>query len=72
MMQQLRPLVSSSLSNMTRHIVIVGGGIIGSTTAYYSSLHKQKADTKITLLESTSIAAGASGKAGFVAANYFV
>ncbi|KAI8943465.1 hypothetical protein NX059_001471 [Plenodomus lindquistii] len=49
-----------------RNIVIIGGGIIGSTTAYFLSHHptfNPKIDT-ITLLEATKIAGGASGKAG--------
>jgi glycine/D-amino acid oxidase-like deaminating enzyme len=44
----------------------VGGGIIGSTTAYFLSHHEKfyrETDT-ITLLEATKIAGGASGKAG--------
>ena len=43
-----------------------GGGIIGCTTAYYLTRHpKFNPDLhKITLLEASSIAAGASGKAG--------
>ncbi|KAM0332979.1 hypothetical protein ACHAQA_001636 [Verticillium albo-atrum] len=49
-----------------KNIVVVGGGIIGSTTAYFLSRHPKfnPALHKITLLEATSIAAGASGKAG--------
>lgn len=49
-----------------RNIVIIGGGIIGSTTAYYLTRHPSynAAIHRITLLEATSIAAGASGKAG--------
>ncbi|KAF2854971.1 FAD dependent oxidoreductase [Plenodomus tracheiphilus IPT5] len=49
-----------------RNIVIIGGGIIGSTTAYFLSHHPSfnpQNDT-ITLLEATKIAGGASGKAG--------
>lgn len=49
-----------------RNIVIIGGGIIGSTTAYFLSHHPKfnpQEDT-ITLLEATKIAGGASGKAG--------
>jgi glycine/D-amino acid oxidase-like deaminating enzyme len=43
-----------------------GGGIIGSTTAYYLSHHADfnKERDSITLLEATKIAGGASGKAG--------
>ncbi|KAI0550867.1 FAD dependent oxidoreductase [Xylaria curta] len=49
-----------------RHIVIIGGGIIGTTTAYYLTRHPSFNPLihHITLLEATSIAAGASGKAG--------
>lgn len=43
-----------------------GGGIIGCTTAYFLTRHKSfnPALHTITLLEATSVAAGASGKAG--------
>ncbi|GAP84179.1 putative FAD dependent oxidoreductase [Rosellinia necatrix] len=49
-----------------RHIVIIGGGIIGATTAYYLTRHPSFNPQihHITLVEATSIAAGASGKAG--------
>ncbi|KAI8633198.1 FAD dependent oxidoreductase [Xylariaceae sp. FL1651] len=49
-----------------RHIVIIGGGIIGTTTAYYLTRHSSFNPSihHITLLEAASIAAGASGKAG--------
>ncbi|CAK7273988.1 hypothetical protein SEPCBS119000_005939 [Sporothrix epigloea] len=49
-----------------RHIVIVGGGVIGSATAYFLTRHPRydPALHQITLLEASSIAAGASGKAG--------
>ncbi|KAI2608274.1 FAD dependent oxidoreductase [Hypoxylon fragiforme] len=49
-----------------RHIVIIGGGVIGTTTAYYLTRHPSyiPAIHHITLLEATSIAAAASGKAG--------
>ncbi|KAG5518638.1 hypothetical protein PMAC_002607 [Pneumocystis sp. 'macacae'] len=49
-----------------RHIVIVGGGIIGSTTAYYLTRHPKydPANISITLIEGTGIASAASGKAG--------
>lgn len=53
-------------STEKRNIVIVGGGIIGSTTAYYLTRHQSynPAQHKITLLEATSVASAASGKAG--------
>ncbi|KAM5342355.1 hypothetical protein ACJ41O_013321 [Fusarium nematophilum] len=50
-----------------RNIVVVGGGIIGCTTAYYLTRHPKfnPALHTITLLEAApSIASGASGKAG--------
>ncbi|KAI1138882.1 FAD dependent oxidoreductase [Hypoxylon sp. FL0543] len=49
-----------------RHIVIIGGGVIGTTTAYYLTRHPSYMTSihHITLLEATSIAAAASGKAG--------
>ncbi|KAG9235394.1 FAD dependent oxidoreductase [Amylocarpus encephaloides] len=49
-----------------RNIVIVGGGVIGCTTAYFLTRHPafNPAIHKITLLEAQSIASGASGKAG--------
>ncbi|KAH7089517.1 FAD dependent oxidoreductase [Paraphoma chrysanthemicola] len=49
-----------------RDIVIIGGGIIGSTTAYFLSQHEKfdKERDTIILLEATKIAGGASGKAG--------
>jgi glycine/D-amino acid oxidase-like deaminating enzyme len=59
-----------------RNIIVIGGGIIGTSCAYYLSTHPSfrpssgpsrdgdgDADT-ITLLEASSIAGGASGKAG--------
>jgi len=49
-----------------KNIVVVGGGIIGSTSAYFLSRHPKfnPATHTITLLEATKIAGGASGKAG--------
>jgi glycine/D-amino acid oxidase-like deaminating enzyme len=49
-----------------QNIVIVGGGIIGSTSAYFLSRHPKFSTSihTITLLEATKIAGGASGKAG--------
>lgn len=46
--------------------MIIGGGIIGCTTAYFLTRHPSYNPTfhKITVLEATSIASGASGKAG--------
>ncbi|RCI15929.1 hypothetical protein L249_2036 [Ophiocordyceps polyrhachis-furcata BCC 54312] len=50
-----------------RHIVIVGGGIIGCTTAYYLTRHPKfdRALHCVTILEAApAVAAGASGRAG--------
>ncbi|PUU79208.1 FAD dependent oxidoreductase [Tuber borchii] len=49
-----------------KDIVIIGGGIIGCTTAYYLTRHKNYNPKKhsVTVIEATRIAGGASGKAG--------
>jgi glycine/D-amino acid oxidase-like deaminating enzyme len=49
-----------------KNIVIVGGGVIGCTTAYYLTRHPSYDPAKhtITLIEAVGIASGASGKAG--------
>ncbi|KAI9822231.1 MAG: hypothetical protein M1832_003054 [Thelocarpon impressellum] len=49
-----------------KNIVIVGGGIIGCSTAYFLTRHPSYDPSrhKITLLEATKIAGGSSGKAG--------
>ncbi|KAK3056039.1 hypothetical protein LTR09_003275 [Extremus antarcticus] len=49
-----------------KNIVIIGGGIIGCTSAYFLTRHPSYDPNKhkITLLEATKIAGGASGKAG--------
>ncbi|KAL9102253.1 MAG: hypothetical protein Q9163_002589 [Psora crenata] len=49
-----------------RNIVIIGGGIIGCTSAYFLTRHPAYDPSKhrITLLEASKIAGGASGKAG--------
>ena len=54
-------------------IVIIGGGIIGCTTAYYLTRHPSfDSRTKITLLEASThgAAQGASGKAGGLVARW--
>ncbi|MCJ1247840.1 hypothetical protein MMC30_005055 [Trapelia coarctata] len=55
-----------SASEEPRDIVIIGGGIIGCTTAYFLTRHPSydPVKHKITLLEASKIAGGASGKAG--------
>ena len=59
---------------MSREIVIVGGGIIGCTTAYYLSRHPSysSSSTTITLIEASrhGPAQGASGKAGGLVAKW--
>jgi glycine/D-amino acid oxidase-like deaminating enzyme len=56
-----------TLSTTPKHIVIVGGGIIGTCTAYSTStsphFHPESGD-KITLVEAAEVAGAASGKAG--------
>ncbi|GAB7350316.1 hypothetical protein MBLNU459_g0948t1 [Dothideomycetes sp. NU459] len=49
-----------------RNIIVIGGGIIGCTSAYFLTHHPSYDPAKhdITLLEATKIAGGASGKAG--------
>jgi len=48
-----------------KNIVIIGGGIAGTSTAYYLSTSLARSpETKITLVEGTKIAAGASGYSG--------
>nr|POF11547.1 putative oxidoreductase c1f5.03c [Quercus suber] len=60
-----RPLTMSS-NAPKRNIVIIGGGIIGCSSAYFLSRHPSYDPAKhsITLLEASKIAGGASGKAG--------
>jgi NADPH-dependent 2,4-dienoyl-CoA reductase/sulfur reductase-like enzyme len=43
------------------HIVIIGGGVIGCCTAYYLTQHMKARGISVTMVESTSIACGASG-----------
>ncbi|KAF9781417.1 FAD dependent oxidoreductase-domain-containing protein [Thelephora terrestris] len=67
--------MSSQKSNsLPKKIVIVGGGIIGCTTAYYLSHHPSyRSDIdEITILEAstTGVAQGASGKAGGLVAKW--
>ncbi|KAF1353092.1 fad NAD binding oxidoreductase [Delphinella strobiligena] len=55
-----------SPSDQKKEIVIIGGGIIGCTSAYFLTHHPayNPSTHKVTLLEATKIAGGASGKAG--------
>ena len=67
--------MSSNDSNAPpKNIVIVGGGIIGCTTAYYLSHHPsfRSGVDEITILEAstTGVAQGASGKAGGLVAKW--
>jgi glycine/D-amino acid oxidase-like deaminating enzyme len=61
----LEPQVRTKMSEK-KNIVVIGGGIIGSTSAYFLSRHPRFYPTihTITLLEAAKIAGGASGKAG--------
>ncbi|KAJ7057149.1 FAD dependent oxidoreductase [Mycena amicta] len=64
----------SSAPDGARNIVIVGGGIIGCTTAYYLTRHPRFLPSKytVTLLEASihGAAQGASGKAGGLVARW--
>lgn len=51
--------------SLPKHIVIIGGGIVGVSTAYYLSLNPALSpDTTITIVEGDEIAGAASGYAG--------
>jgi glycine/D-amino acid oxidase-like deaminating enzyme len=54
-----------STSTGPGNIVVVGGGIAGITTAYYLATHpKRPSGSKVTVIEGTKVAAGASGYSG--------
>ncbi|KAE8225732.1 hypothetical protein CF319_g1563 [Tilletia indica] len=55
-----------------RHIIIIGGGIIGAATAYYLASHPARNGAAISLFETSyQIAPGASSKAGgFLASDW--
>ncbi|TLS31136.1 hypothetical protein PpBr36_02372, partial [Pyricularia pennisetigena] len=57
---------NAPMDSKPRHIVIIGGGVIGCTTAYFLTRHKKydPAIHKITIIEAAGIASSASGKAG--------
>ncbi|KAH9856205.1 FAD dependent oxidoreductase [Lenzites betulinus] len=63
-----------SSSQPAQNIVIIGGGIIGCTTAYYLATHPKftRNSTSITLIEASQhgVAQGASGKAGGLVAKW--
>lgn len=66
MLRTISKYTMGSTSNTTGpHICIVGGGIIGVCTAYYTALHPSlPPNASITIIEATDVASGASGKAG--------
>lgn len=54
---------------MSKHIVIVGGGIIGLSTAYYL----QKEGCQVTVIDKTNMDAGASYvNAGYVSPSHII
>ncbi|MCO5565301.1 hypothetical protein L7F22_018974 [Adiantum nelumboides] len=54
-----------SISNDSRHIAIIGGGIIGCSTLYYLVKDGLPANTQISLIEEApNVAPAASGKSG--------
>ncbi|CAH1759457.1 5695_t:CDS:2 [Entrophospora sp. SA101] len=53
----------SETSN-SRHIVILGGGVIGCSIAYHITLLNRDPNLKVTVIEQTAIGCAASGKAG--------
>ncbi|XP_072952180.1 D-amino-acid oxidase [Typha angustifolia] len=66
-----RPSISSSMATQTpppssspRRIVVCGGGVIGACTAYFLSKNSASSSTHITVVEKSSPACAASGKAG--------
>jgi glycine/D-amino acid oxidase-like deaminating enzyme len=53
------------MAQSPENIVVVGGGIAGISTAWYLATHPQRpANSQITVVEGTKIAAGASGYSG--------
>ena len=59
------PPPSAAPSMSPRNIAIIGGGIVGVSTAYYLSRSPAlDSETTVTLVEGVGIAAGASGYAG--------
>ncbi|KAG7093926.1 hypothetical protein E1B28_007561 [Marasmius oreades] len=65
--------VHSAMASTSKNIVIIGGGIIGCTTAYYLSRHASfSSSTTIKVIEASihGVAQGASGKAGGLVARW--
>ncbi|KAK7042312.1 DAO domain-containing protein [Favolaschia claudopus] len=64
----------SANRDSVRHIVVVGGGIIGCSTAYYLTRHPKfvASEANVTLVEASvhGVAQGASGKAGGLVAKW--
>ncbi|KAG6812451.1 hypothetical protein H0H92_002819 [Tricholoma furcatifolium] len=62
------------MTETPRSVVIIGGGIIGCTTAYYLTHHSSysSTETKVTIVEASvhGAAQGASGKAGGLVARW--
>ncbi|CAB4436485.1 putative oxidoreductase C1F5.03c-like protein [Rhizophagus irregularis] len=50
--------------SVSRHIAILGGGVIGSSIAYHITLLNRDPNLKVTVIEQTAIASAASGRAG--------
>lgn len=51
--------------SVSRHIAILGGGVIGSSIAYHITLLNRDPNLKVTVIEQTAIASAASGRAGY-------
>ena len=65
------PVQPRDMENKQR-VVIIGGGIIGCTTAYYITHHPSYSPetTSVTVLEASAVGGGASGKAGGLVAKW--
>ncbi|KAG0169185.1 hypothetical protein DFQ28_004298 [Apophysomyces sp. BC1034] len=49
---------------MPKHIIIVGAGVMGACTSFFLSREAATHDMRVTVIEKTGVACGASGKAG--------
>ena len=56
--------IGKMVQSPPKNIVVIGGGIAGTTTAYFLAQSAARAGAKITLVEGTKVAAGASGYSG--------